>query len=39
LHTVKDFKGVTGEMTFDTNGDVTAGFTIKTIKNGKFIFQ
>jgi branched-chain amino acid transport system substrate-binding protein len=33
---VKGYHGVTGEITFDENGDVTKPVTIKTIKNGGF---
>ena len=34
---VKDFSGVTGETTFDENGDVIKPMAIKTVKNGEFV--
>ncbi len=39
LYTIKELQGVMGTIEFDKNGDVTQGFSIKTIRNGKFCFQ
>ena len=39
LYTIKGLKGVMGIIEFDENGDVTQGFSIKTIKNGRFEFE
>ena len=36
LYKVKNFKGVTGEISFDENGDVIQPMGVKVIKNGKF---
>lgn len=36
LYKTKSFKGVTGEISFDANGDVIQPMGIKVIKNGKF---
>ena len=36
LYSVKDFPGVTGATTFDSNGDVTKPIGIKQVQNGKF---
>lgn len=38
LYGVKDYNGVTGQITFDKNGDVQQGFSIKKIQNNKFTF-
>lgn len=38
LYKVKDFKGVTGEISFDENGDVIQPMGVKIIKNGEFIW-
>ena len=38
LYQVKSFKGVTGEISFDANGDVIQTMGVKTVKNGKFIW-
>ncbi len=38
LYTIKELPGVMGTIEFDKNGDVTQGFSIKTIKDGKFQF-
>lgn len=38
LYTIKGLQGVMGAIEFDKNGDVTQGFSIKTIKDGKFCF-
>jgi len=35
--TLKDYKSVFGDMSFDQNGDVFYKFFIKTIKNGQFV--
>ena len=39
LYTIKGLPGVMGTIEFDKNGDVTQGFSIKTIVDGKFCFQ
>ncbi|MCB9044466.1 MAG: ABC transporter substrate-binding protein [Chitinophagales bacterium] len=39
LYTLKNFNGVTGLITFDKNGDVQQGFSIKEIKSGNFFFK
>ncbi len=36
LYSIKDFPGVTGSTTFDSNGDVTKPIGIKQVQNGKF---
>ena len=38
LYKVKDFKGVTGEISFDENGDVIQPMGVKIIKNGVFVW-
>ncbi len=38
LYTIKGLQGVMGTIEFDENGDVTQGFSIKTIRDGKFCF-
>lgn len=38
LYSIKNFPGVTGEITFDKNGDVTGTISIKTVKQGKFVW-
>jgi len=35
LYKVKDFKGITGVLSFDKNGDVLRTISVKTIHNGK----
>lgn len=37
LFKIKNFDGVTGNTTFDSNGDVTKPIAVKIIKNNKFI--
>ena len=38
IASTKDFKGVTGNITFDENGDLTEpGFVLSEIKDGKFM--
>lgn len=39
LYEIKNFNGVTGLISFDANGDVQQGFSIKEIKNGNFQFN
>ncbi len=39
LYELKNFNGVTGQITFDKNGDVQQGFSIKTINANSFIFK
>ena len=36
LYKTKNFPGVTGNITFDENGDVTKSWGLKIVKNGKF---
>lgn len=36
LYKTEDFPAVTGNITFDENGDVTKSWGLKTVKNGKF---
>lgn len=36
LASVRGFHGVTGDITFDANGDVVKPVTIKKVKNGRF---
>jgi len=38
LYKVKNFRGVTGDITFDKNGDVIQPMGIKTVKNGEFVW-
>ncbi|GAI47596.1 unnamed protein product [marine sediment metagenome] len=37
LYGVKNYPGVNGSLTFDSNGDVIKSLVIKTVRNGKFI--
>jgi branched-chain amino acid transport system substrate-binding protein len=37
LHRVRDYAGVSGETTFDRNGDVVKPIWFKTIRNGRFV--
>ncbi len=37
LYGISDFPGVTGNTTFDENGDVVKDLKMMTIKNGKFV--
>jgi len=39
LYNIENFDGVTGNISFDKNGDVQQGFTIKEIKSDNFIFK
>jgi branched-chain amino acid transport system substrate-binding protein len=38
LYNIKKFEGVTGEISFDENGDVIQPMGVKIIKNGKFMW-
>lgn len=38
LYGIKKFKGVTGEISFDENGDVIQPMGVKTIEKGEFIW-
>lgn len=38
LYKIQHFPGITGETTFDKNGDVSKPVSLKTVKKGKFIF-
>ena len=37
LYGISDFPGVTGNTTFDNNGDVVKDLKMMTIKNGEFV--
>ncbi len=37
LYEIKDFSGVTGNITFDSNGDTKKGIIIKKVENGQFV--
>lgn len=37
LYKIKDWKGVSGVITIDSNGDATKSLVVKTIKNGQFV--
>jgi len=37
LYSVKDYKGVSGDLSFDENGDVIKPMIIKKIQNGQFV--
>ncbi len=37
LYSLKNYSGVTGNTTFDSNGDVIKAVMFKTVKNGKFV--
>lgn len=37
LYKIKDYPGVTGQMTFDSNGDVTKELRIMTVRAGQFV--
>jgi branched-chain amino acid transport system substrate-binding protein len=37
LYDIKDYPGVTGKTTFDSNGDVVKELRIMTVKNGTFV--
>lgn len=39
LYQTKNFNGVTGTMTFDSNGDVVKSFGIKRVSNGNFDWE
>lgn len=39
LHDMKGFTGVTGEISFDKNGDVTKGVVLKSLSNGQYKFM
>lgn len=39
LYELKNFNGVTGQITFDKNGDVQQRFSIKVISSNHFIFK
>lgn len=38
LYQVKSFEGVTGDMSFDKNGDILKPVSLKTVEDGKFAF-
>jgi len=38
LYSIKDFPGVTGMTSFDSNGDVNKSISLKQIRNGSFIY-
>lgn len=35
LYSVKNFEGAVGKISFDKNGDVILGFSVKQVKNGE----
>jgi len=37
LYGIKEYKGASGVLLFDKNGDVVKPFLIKTVENGKFV--
>jgi len=37
LYGLKDYAGVTGNISFDSNGDTRKGLIIKTVRNGEFV--
>ncbi len=37
LYDTKGYKGASGEITFDENGDVSKPFIVKTVRNGTFV--
>jgi len=37
LYKIQNYSGVTGKISFDSNGDTNKGLIIKTIKNGEFV--
>lgn len=37
LYGVKDYKGASGILSFDENGDIVKPFIMKTVKNGEFV--
>ena len=39
LQKIKNFKGASGLINFDPNGDVVKPAGLKTVKNGKFVWQ
>ena len=39
FHALNDYRGASGEISFDENGDVHKAMLLKTIKNGKFVEQ
>ena len=38
LYNIKNYQGVTGEVSFDSNGDAILTPVIKKVENGKFVF-
>lgn len=36
LHNIRDFPGVTGQTSFDQNGDVSKPVVLKTVRNGRY---
>ena len=37
LYKIKDYKGVSGAITFDRNGDISSTFYLQVVKNGQFV--
>jgi branched-chain amino acid transport system substrate-binding protein len=37
LYNIKNFSGVSGDISFDRNGDVSSRFELEIIKDGKFM--
>lgn len=38
LYQIRGFKGITGETSFDKNGDVIKPVSLKTVESGRFVF-
>lgn len=38
LYRIQKFPGITGETSFDVNGDVSKPVSLKTVQNGRFVF-
>jgi branched-chain amino acid transport system substrate-binding protein len=38
LYSIQNFRGVTGEISFDKNGDVSKPVILKVVKNGEFSY-
>lgn len=37
LYSIKDYRGASGTLTFDSKGDISKPFIIKTVRDGKFV--
>jgi branched-chain amino acid transport system substrate-binding protein len=38
IHSLRNYQGVSGEMTFDAAGDVQKPYGLKTVRSGKFVW-